>query len=448
MQNNIVVITEDKSVRQIFNKLDMNCCFFNNIPEFIENKTEFDIILLDLEIKDVDYKNFLESVRIHKNVPVILLTKINNLKLSDKLINFGYNDSVVVDGGEDFKVRILNSINDALKGFKLSETHIEDFFYLSRLMYGDRKIKETISLLKKVSNSEMPVLITGEAGIGKELFARAIHFNSKRKNNPFITVNCALLREENLEKILFGYYDLVQNKIFPGKFQLADKGTLYFDEIDGLDINIQSKILRAVQGKEIEPIGSSETLEVNCRIICSTNKKLEEEIENGNFRKDLYYAINSFELPIAPLRERKSDISLLARSFLQYFNEKEGKDISEITPKALSLLMNYDWPGNTRELKNSIFRAYSLCEGKVLDVKDFDFIKSLSKDVESENISVNIIDENGNIKNFKRLELEIIEKIIGFTSGNISEASNLMNIGRATFYRKLRELNLLNSDDK
>lgn len=417
------------------------------LSEF-ENRND-NLILLNLNINDVDYDVFAEKIKSNKNLPIILLSDNSKIKKAEKLLKYGYADIISTEEDKNvIKAKLNQSIKDILGGFKLHNEDIESFFFLSRLMYSDKKTKETVSILKKISQSEMNILISGESGLGKEIFARTIHYNSKRKNNPFVVVNCTLLEKENLQKILFGYFDKEKNKLVPGKFQLADGGTIFFDQIDEIDTNIQNKILRSIESKEIEPIGSNNTIKLDCRIISSTNKNLQNEVNNGKFNYNLLFIINGYNLEIAPLRERKNDIALLVKNFIQYFNRNEGKNILDISNKALNLLINYDWPGNIRELKNTIYRAFYLCETDILEVKDFEFIKSLVKSNNKDNLLINIFDKSGKVKTLKEIELEVVQKVTNYTKGNISEASKLLDLGRATFYRKLKELDFDAENDK
>ncbi len=451
MALNICLIGNCDNIDKLIDYEDeINSKCYSLMSEYLSefNRRNDNLILLDLNVNDIDHRLFIDNIKSVKNLPIILISDNDKLKKAEKLLKYGYSDIISVDGEKKIiKTKLNQSIKDILNGFKLRSENIEDFFFLSRLMYSDKKTRETISTLKKVSQSEMNILISGESGLGKEIFARTIHYNSKRKNNPFVVVNCALLEKENLQKVLFGYFDKEKNKLIAGKFQLADGGTIFFDQIDDIEINIQNKILRAIENKEIEPIGSNAVVRSNCRIISSTVKNLQDEVNKEKFNSDLLFAVNGYNLQIAPLRERKNDIALLVKNFIQFFNKTEGKNILDISSKALNLLINYDWPGNIRELKNAIYRAFYLCETDVLEVKDFEFIKSLVKTSSKDNLFVNIFNKNGRVKTLREIELETVQKIISYTKGNISEASKLLDLGRATFYRKLKELDLNIEDE-
>ena len=423
-------------------EVDCKCYWSMSVYLSVFNDRNDNIILLSLDVDDMDYKQFIEEIKSKRNLPIILLSSNDKLKKAEKLLEYGYSDIISIEEDERILRSKLNrSIKDILSGFKLYDSNIEDFFFLSRLMYSDKKTRETVSTLKKISQSDMNILISGESGLGKEIFARTIHYNSKRKNNPFVVINCTLLENENLQRVLFGYFDKEKNKLIAGKFQLAEGGTILFDQIDEVSVNIQNKILRAIENKEIEPVGSNAVIKLDCRIISTTNKRLKAEVDSGKFN-NLLCAINGYNLQIAPLRERKNDIALLVKNFIQYFNKIEGKNVLDISNKALCLLTNYDWPGNIRELKNAIYRAFYLCETDVLEVKDFEFIKNLIRTNNKDSLAISIFNKNGNVKTLKDIELEAIQRIISYTKGNISEASKLLDLGRATFYRKLRELDL------
>ena len=442
---NIDFIDKDFEIKDLIdcegNQYEFNC--YNTMQSYLLDfsKKKSDLILLNLDIKDCDYQIFLEEINKIKKVPIILLSNNKRMKLAEKLLSCGYADIVCIEE-VNFEKKLNKSINDCLRGFQLKEQNPEDFLYLSKLFFSNKKIKEVINSIEKIAKTDIPVLIQGENGVGKEVYARTIHMKSKRADKPFIVVNSAILENENTENILFGYYNKEKHERVPGKFELANGGTIYFDEISDLKIDIQSKILRILQEKELELYETNETLKLDFRVISSTSKNLYEEIAEGRFKENLLYRINAFTLKIEPLRERKGDIPLLVKSFIELFNKSEGKRIKEITPKALNLLANYSWPGNVRELKNVIFRVVSLSNSEVLDTKDFSFLKSVVQTELKSDLSINILTDAGQVKTLNNLELEIIQKVIGFTNGNISLASKLLNVGRATFYRKLKELNI------
>lgn len=446
---NIDIIDEDFNIENLINNTqnEYEFSYYNTMQSYLLNfeKKKSDLILLNLCIKDCDYEIFLEQINKIKKTPIILLSTNKKLKLAEKLLNFGFSDIIAI---EDFDInkKINKSINDCLKGFKLGEQSTEDFFYLSKILFNDKKIKETLALIEKISKTDIAILIQGEHGVGKEIYARLIHSKSKRQNSPFVIINSVMLEENNIEKTLFGYFDSIKQEHIPGKFELANGGTVYFDEINDLKFAIQSKILRILQDKELELSNSNETIKLDFRVISSSSKNLFEEINKGNFKENLFYRINAFTLKIDPLKDRKADIPLLTKSFIEYFNKSEHKNIKEITPKALNLLANYSWPGNVRELKNVIFRVVSLSNSETLDIKDFNFLKaSINCDIKND-LSINLFNENSHIKDLNQIELEVIQKVMGFANGNISMASKLLNVGRATFYRKLKELNITVSD--
>lgn len=446
MAFNIGLVGKSDSIKKLIDYDDeVNIRYYNSMFEYLKyfNENTDNLLLLNMDVDDIDYKDFIKEIRDNRNLPIILLSNNDKIKKAEKLLTYGYSDIISTEENKNIiKTKINQSIKDILNGFKLNTENIEDFFFLSRLMYSDKKTKETISTLKKISQSELNILISGESGLGKELFARTIHYNSRRKNNPFVVVNCSLLEDGNLQRTLFGYFDKEKNKLIPGKIQLADGGTLFFDQIDEINIEIQSKILRSIENKEVEPVGSNSIIKVDCRIISTTSKNLQEEVVAKKFNNNLLFVVNGYNLQIAPLRERKNDITLLVKNFIQYFNKTENKNILDISNKAINLLLNYNWPGNIRELKNAIYRAIYLCETDILEVKDFGFIKNLVKTISKETLDISLFDKNSKVKTMKEIELEAIQKVISYTKGNISEASKLLDLGRATFYRKLKELNL------
>jgi len=247
--------------------------------------------------------------------------------------------------------------------------HLQDQIHLDKgyhtFIGESRIIKEKLEIVRRAANTDSSVLLLGESGVGKELFAEQIHFNSSRRNNPFIRVNCAALPGNLIESELFGHVkgaftDASSDR--RGRFELADTGTIFLDEIGDLPFSAQGKLLRVLQEKTFERIGSSERIHVDVRIIAATNKNIEEEIENGKFRADLFYRLNVLPIYIPPLRERRDDIPLLAEHFLKKFNREIKKKIKGFTPEAIEALLSYIWPGNVRELENAIERAVVITE--------------------------------------------------------------------------------------
>jgi DNA-binding NtrC family response regulator len=328
-------------------------------------------------------------------------------------------------------------------------------------------MRQVFRLGARAAQSDIPVLIEGESGAGKELIARAIQGTSARAGKPFVTVNCGAIPENLIESILFGHekgsFTGASDKHL-GKFQEADGGTLFLDEIGELRLDMQVKLLRALQENEVDPVGSKRPVKVDVRIIAATNRELGTMAREGTFREDLYYRLNVYPILLPALRDRAGDILPLARHFIERFAAEENKAVSGLTPQAVQLLERFNWPGNVRQLENTIFRAVVLCDGTMLDVCDFPQIAASMgvEAVQRQNVSpagapvqgeapaqpavsayaVNVTDAGGHVRRFEELESEIIRMAITRYDGHMSEVARRLGIGRSTLYRKLKEYGL------
>ncbi len=313
------------------------------------------------------------------------------------------------------------------------EKRIDKKYILDDIITSDEKLFELVSALPKIALSEASVLIEGESGVGKEVFATAIKNLSHRNNAPFIKINCAALPDTLLESELFGYRkgaftDAKKDK--PGLFILADKGTLFLDEIGDMSLQLQAKLLRAVETGEIIPLGGIKAEKTDVRIIAATNKNLLEEVKTGNFREDLYYRLNVVNITIPPLRERKKDISLFIDYFIEKFNIIYKKDIKGLSKEGFNLLLNYDFPGNIRELKNIIEHAFVFCDSDMIEVRDLpDYLKRGKEDKSSMNPIFN--------------EKERIIEALELARWNKKKASEILGIDRSTLWRKMKKYGLL-----
>jgi DNA-binding NtrC family response regulator len=327
-----------------------------------------------------------------------------------------------------------------------------------------------IRLAERAAKSNIPVLIEGESGVGKEVLARAIQGSSDRKGKPFVTVNCGAIPENLIESTLFGHEKGAftgATERHLGKFVEASGGTLFLDEIGELPLDAQVKLLRAIQEGEVDPVGGKKSVRVDIRLISATNKSLLDLVKEGRFREDLYYRLNVFPMTLPPLRARREDIADLVRAFLARFAAEEGKRVRGLSAEALSLLVRYDWPGNVRQLENAVFRAVVLADGDELTVAEFPQIAAQVEgfDVripaaptlsEAANAPIReivrvevrdphamtLVDEAGDLRKLDELEADIIRFALQHYRGHMSEVSRRLGIGRSTLYRKLKELGL------
>jgi DNA-binding NtrC family response regulator len=339
--------------------------------------------------------------------------------------------------------RLEPAIRNALKNYHLEQElekvkeNVTQTYSFSNIISADGKMQDVFKYVSKVLNNDITVLIHGESGTGKELIAKAIHYNGIRKTCPFVVVNCASIPRDLMESELFGhekgsFTGAHQRKM--GKFELANKGTIFLDEVGEMDISLQAKLLRVIQLKEFERVGGTETIKCDVRIISATNRDLKTAVENKEFREDLFYRLNSFPINLPPLRFRKGDIIVLAEHFLQYFNKKLDKKCLGFTPKAIKLLFDYDWPGNVREMENTIERCLILSEHNKIDVDDLPLhIRTTSSTTEFANVEQFF--DNTIILPFEKIKEEAIRHALKTTKGNIFEAAKKLELGRATIYR-------------
>jgi DNA-binding NtrC family response regulator len=435
---------------------------------------QFTLVLLDLVMPDMDGLKVLEKLRTSgSDVPVIVLTARGGIDCAVEAMRAGACDFLVKPASPE---RITVSIRNALKiGTLAGEvTRLRkradnrlDFNDLAGVSAG---IRQVIRLGQRAAQSNIPILIEGESGVGKELIARAIQGSSERAGRPFVTVNCGAIPESLVESILFGHekgsFTGATEKHL-GKFQEADGGTLFLDEIGELRLDMQVKLLRALQQGDIDPIGSRRAVNVDVRIISATNRDLAERMREGHFREDLYYRLNVFPIRVPPLRERREDIAELARHFIARFAAEESKPIAGLTAEARALVEGFDWPGNVRQLENTIFRAVVLCDSATLDVCDFPQIAAAtgleiharpippapvathlpqSDDVIAapapSPFAVVTTNDAGHMRRLEEIENEVIRLAIDHYDGHMSEIARRLGIGRSTLYRKLKELGL------
>ena len=349
----------------------------------------------------------------------------------------------------------LNLINQEITKLKeVNETYrnqlneLRDNRYSLNNVLGDSPaMQELKELVLKIANSNLSILITGETGTGKEVFANAIHQLSSRSENAFVKINCAAIPKDLLESELFGYSEgafsgaAKGGKI--GRFELANGGTILLDEIGEMPLSLQSKLLRVIQERELVRVGGLKTIKLNVRIICNTNKNLEEMVSEGKFREDLYYRINVVELPLPPLREHLEDIPILCQHFIETSNKSNGLNVTSIHPEVYPFLQSYRWKGNIRELEHCMERACVMCGSGELQVEHFKFlIPRIEKDKEQRNEQTFL--PHATLKSKKNeYEKEEILKALAITKGNKSAAAKYLNISRSVFYTKLKAYNLL-----
>lgn len=348
-------------------------------------------------------------------------------------------NSAILINNKNEKIGAVETFLDISEIKNLSE-HLDEKFKYENIVGKNKEIKQIINVLESVAQTDSSVLITGESGTGKELAARAIHLNSSRRTGPFAAVNCSAFAESLIESELFGhekgaFTGAVKSKV--GRFELANGGTLFLDEIGDLSITVQTKLLRVLETREIERVGSNKSIKIDTRIIAATNKDLEKEIEAGRFREDLYYRINVMNIQLPPLRARKDDLPILVNHFIEKFNEKFNRNIKHFSSSAFDILMDYNWPGNIRELENVIEHCFVLCDSDIIQ------IEHLPKRLREGEFKTLQGSGTNNFNHIKDAERNIIINTLKKHNGNRTKTAEELKIHPTTLWRKMKKFNLL-----
>lgn len=409
-------------------------------------KENLDIVLLDIKMPGMDGTEVLRRIRkMSENVDVIMVTAVKTMRTAIEAMKLGAYDYITKPFDVD---EVIVSIKRALERRCLARevsylrSEVAKPVKFDNIIGTSEKMREVYEIVSEMAKNDVTVLICGESGTGKELIARAIHFNGLRKDNPFITVDCASIPENLLESELFGhekgaFTDATSQKL--GRFELANHGTLFLDEIGNLKLDMQGKILRALQEREIQRVGGVKTIKIDVRIISATNIDLKKATKEGKFREDLYYRLNVVPIELPPLRERKEDIPLLMRHFLRIFNREFGKRIKDITPEAMEFLVNYRWPGNVRELRNVIERLVALIKEEVISHKRLPLDILLTVNTEENNIGKEgMLLKKAREQFEKQFILGILEKV----NWNQIEAAEILGIHRNTLMLKIQNLGI------
>ena len=405
---------------------------------------EPDMVITDIRMPDMDGMQLLEEMsRSYAHIPVIMVTAHGTIEAAVEAIKMGAKDYILKPLRLDeilTKVETIAHLRNLEKENEYLRTRLAQRFNIKNIIGKSEKINDLFKLIHDVAPTNTTVLITGENGTGKELIANAIHFNSPNVKKPFIKLNCGVLAENLLESELFGHVKgaftgAIKDKI--GRFELANGGTLFLDEIGDISPNMQVKLLRVLQEGEFERVGGTETLKVDVRIIAATNVDLEEKIQVGKFRQDLYYRLNVIPIHVPPLRERKDDIPLLVKYFIEKFEKVHDKKISKLEEDALIDLEAYDWPGNIRELENYLERSIVLNKNGIITKNDFpETITRSQKTILQYDAS------NGLTKTVEEYERHIILSELNRNKGNKAKTANKFKISRSTFMSKLKKYGL------
>jgi DNA-binding NtrC family response regulator len=496
MASRILIVEDDPAQRRILEELVKRFGFDSSSADGGIKGLEvlngpqggnIELIILDLMMPGMDGLEFIEKMQgIRGDLPVIVQTAQGSIETVIKAMRAGADDFVVKPvSPERLKISIQNllKVNALTEEVKRLNKKVGGSLSFNDLIASSPAMANVLRLGRRGAQSNIPILIEGESGVGKEIIARAIQGESERAGRPFVAVNCGAIPENLVESILFGHEKgsfTGATSRHSGKFQEADGGTLFLDEVAELPLEMQVKLLRAIQEGEIDPVGSRKSVKVNIRLISATNRNMIEMVKAGQFREDLYYRLNVYPMMVPPLRDRKDDIPALVEHFITRLSAEEGRKVRGIAPNALAMLGVYGWPGNVRQLENIIFRAIVLCESDHLEIQDFPQIASLVEGYEiivppappldkkpnipagpamtggaplvgrsagnqvSDGMALGIpaVTDGGHIRKLEDVEADMIRLALNRYRGQMSEVARKLGIGRSTLYRKMRDMGL------
>ncbi len=456
-KNTVLVVDDDKAHRTMLHTLlqgweyEIKEADDGSAAIQMVNEKPFDLVLMDIRMIKVSGIEALEEIKsFNPSIPVIIMTAYSSVDTAIDALKKGAYDYLTKPLDFD-KLRV--TMEKAMEHTRLKEENrilkesLGKHFDRQNIIGQSQAMNELFETVKQVAPSEATVLLQGESGTGKELVAGAIHFNSVRKNGPFIRINCAAITETLLESELFGHEKgsfTGADSRKEGKFFQAHKGSILLDEVSEMPLTMQVKLLRVLQEREVTRVGGDSVIKVDVRVIAATNKDLVKLVENGGFREDLFYRLNVVSLKIPALRDRREDIPLLAQHFLLKFAEKNRKEIKGFTPKAMDHLIRYQWPGNVRELINSIERGVVFSRSKYLDESDLTIIQNSlekpSKDFNDIEAAEDKIEEESSLEDVER---KTILKTLESSKGNKSETARRLGITRKTLHKKLKKYGVM-----
>lgn len=440
---NILIVDDEEKLRALLKRIIllegykvMDVSSIKAAKQILENQS-IDIVLCDVKLADGNGVDFTKEIKgKYSNIEIILLTAYGNIPDGVQAIKNGAFDYIVKGDDNDKIIPLLSRASEKvslLNKVKRLETQLGKKFNFDSVIGNSQPLLDAIQLAKKVAPTDAAVLLAGETGTGKEVFAQAIHYNSLRSNQPFVALNCSAFSKELLESELFGHKAgsfTGATKDKKGLVEEAKDGTLFLDEIGEMPLELQPKLLRLLENGTYIRVGDTKEQKANLRIIAASNRNMQQEIANGQFRSDLYYRVAVFSIELPSLHERIKDIPLLAKHFLDLYAAKTNKNIRSISNEAITALKNGEWKGNVRELKNVMERAVILEESNTITLQSlpFDLQHGKCNDLPAFHLAT--------------VEQCHIQKMLQYTNGNKAEAARLLNIGLATLYRKIEEYGL------
>jgi len=454
MKQQILLVDDQVSfchhIKAILEQEGYEVVIANNADQALQKLSlqTFDILLTDMKMPGPSGLELFKIARkIDPNISGIIMTAYGSIASAVASIKQGITDYLQKPfEPEALLIAVEKTLRERrmLKEIRDLRKEVDQRYAFGNIIGKNHKMQAIYDLIEKVAPTDTRVFITGKTGVGKELVAKAIHFNSNRKNKPFVGINCGALAENLLETELFGhekgaFTGAIRTK--RGKFEYAQGGTLFLDEVGDISPGLQVKLLRVTQEKKIERVGGNQEIDVDVRIISATNQVIKEKIDRGEFRVELYYRLNVVPIHIPPLRERIDDVPLLVDHFIRIFNRKFNKNMRRVSTQVMSRLMQYDWPGNVRELENVLERAFVIAEKDIIDTIIFshDIAASASREAPPYSVDTEIPFKVARAMVEKRFEKAYLQEALNRYGGNVSETARMTGINPRTLWRKMKE---------
>ncbi|TLD40071.1 MAG: Response regulator of zinc sigma-54-dependent two-component system [Candidatus Jettenia ecosi] len=451
----ILVVEDDEyvlgSIRILLNKegYEVNTALNGLEALNLYRRESYDLVIADLKMPQMDGIELLKQLKLEfSDVSLIMMTAYGSIRTAVEAMKMGAYDYVTKPvSAEEIRLVIQRALErqNLITEIKTLRKELEERFSLDNIIGKSYAMQQVYDLILQVANTDATVLITGETGTGKELVAHAIHHNSKRKNCPFVVINCSALPESLLESELFGHEEGAftgATKQRVGKFEFADTGTVFFDEMGNLPLSMQTKLLRLLQEKSFERIGGNQTIKVDVRILAATNKDLNKLSEEGCFRKDLYYRLNVIPIQLPSLKERREDIPLLVTHFIEKYNKVFKKEIKSISQNVLNIMMSYGWPGNIRELENLVERALIMAKDQIISEIELPVSNQKQTRERIEDIDNNQIIDISLEDFLAHCENKYITRLLKQCKGRIDSSAKISGIDVKTLYRKMKKYNI------